>query len=269
VKLSFIGGGNMASALIGGLLAQGRSRDEITVVEISPEARERLEKKFAVQTFAALKDAVLNDCLVLAVKPQQVKEVAQQLAPLSATALVISIAAGIRTDDLSRWLGGHSSIVRVMPNTPALVRSAISALYAMPAVTQEQKQAAEAILAAVGQTLWIEDESQMDAITGISGSGPAYVFYFLEALQQAAQRLGFDAVKARELALTTFRGAVKLAGESSEDFAALRAKVTSKGGTTERAIQTMESADVKASIERAVLAAAARSKELGRESRRG
>jgi pyrroline-5-carboxylate reductase len=265
MKLTFIGGGNMASALIGGLLSQGYERNRIQVVEMSAEAREKLEKNFRVKAFSGFAEFALGDVVVLAVKPQQLRDVAQQLSPLLKRELVISIAAGIRTADLSRWLNGYEFVVRVMPNTPALVRSAISALYAMPAVSQSQKETAENILRAVGETLWTSDESQMDGITAVSGSGPAYVFYFLEALTEAALELGFDPKDARKLALATFSGAIKLAAESQEDFASLRARVTSKGGTTERALQTMEAAGLKDSIVRAIHAAAERSEEMGRE----
>jgi pyrroline-5-carboxylate reductase len=266
MKITFIGGGNMASALIGGLLARDYARDHLEVVDVSPNARAKLERAYSLKTYPGPTVAPLGDCIVLAVKPQHVRDAVLQLTQsLSAGALVVSIAAGIRTRDLSRWLGGHQGIVRVMPNTPALVRAAISALFAMPAVTQEQKARAENILSAVGETLWLEDESQMDAITGISGSGPAYVFYFLEALTEAARQLGFDAKEARRLALATFNGSLKLASKSNEEFATLRANVTSKGGTTERAIKTMDAADVKSSIARAVRAAAERSQEIGRE----
>lgn len=253
----------MASALIGGLLSRGYARDEIEAVEISPDARQKLEDAFAIRTFAGISNP--GDCVILAVKPQHLREAAVQLAPLIKNELVISIAAGVRTQDLSRWLDGCKSIVRVMPNTPALVQSGVSALYAMPGVNEAQRGTAEKILRAVGTTLWLDDESQMDAITAVSGSGPAYVFYFIEALAEAAQELGLTQEAARKLALETFAGAIKLAATSGEDVAALRAKVTSKGGTTERALQTMEGAGVKQSIVQAIHAAAQRSKELGRE----
>ncbi|MGH8719019.1 MAG: pyrroline-5-carboxylate reductase [Burkholderiales bacterium] len=265
MKLNFIGGGNMASALIGGLLSRGYAREQIQVVEVLPDARERLEKNFNVKTFSDVNQISPGECIILAVKPQQIREAALKLAPLLKRELTISIAAGIRTADLSRWLNGYKSIVRVMPNTPAFVHCAISALYALPAVSEHQKSDAEKILSAVGETLWLEDEAQMDAVTAVSGSGPAYVFYFLEALAEAARELGFDSVSASKLALVTFTGASKLAAKSDEDFATLRARVTSKGGTTERGLEIMEAAGLKQSIVRAIRAAAERSKELGRE----
>lgn len=266
MNITFIGGGNMGCALIGGLLQKGISAAQMRVVEASPEARDKIQRQFGVCATAEMADAISgSDVVLLAVKPQQLFEVAKQLAPLLTGQLVISIAAGIRTADISRWLAGYQRLVRVMPNTPALVRAGISGLYALPRVEPAQKQQAETILAAVGATLWLEHEEQLDAITAVSGSGPAYVFYFIEALEEAALKLGFDAAQARRLSLETFKGSVKLAAESAEDPATLRARVTSKGGTTERAILSMENASVKQHIVNAVAAAAERSGKLGDE----
>jgi len=266
MNITFIGGGNMASALIAGLLQKGFKAASINVVEIAPEGRARLEASYGVHTYADLSpEAVATDILVLAVKPQQLCDLAARLRGLLGRQLVISIAAGIRSADLSRWLGGYGLVVRAMPNTPAMVMAGVSGLYAMPAVSEEQRRQAEEILGAVGSTLWLADETRMDAITAISGSGPAYVFYFIEAMQQAAHELGFTPEEARRLSIETFVGAAKLAAGSDEDAATLRARVTSKGGTTERALQTMEAAAVKQEIVRGVLAAAARSRELGEE----
>jgi pyrroline-5-carboxylate reductase len=266
MKITFIGGGNMASALIGGLLAKGYAAADLRVVELLAEARERLALAYAVEAVADMRAGVAGaECLVLAVKPQQLHEVAGALAPLLGQQLVISIAAGIRTDDLSRWLGGYSNIVRVMPNTPALVRSGISGLFAMSAVSAGGRTGAAEILSAVGAIVWLAEEQLIDAITGVSGSGPAYVFYFIEALQQAACELGFSEHDARTLALGTFSGAVKLAEHDTADVATLRARVTSKNGTTERALGVLDSAQVKSTIVAAVHAAALRSKELGEE----
>lgn len=266
MNICFIGGGNMASAMIGGLLAQGRDRTAIRVVEIAQPARDRLEREFGVTTTAGIAAGVADaECVVLAVKPQQMREVAAELKAQLDAQLVVSIAAGIRCADLSRWLGGYPRIVRVMPNTPALMRSGVSGLYAMPGVRAEDRTRAESILAAVGATLWLEREEQIDAVTAVSGSGPAYVFYFVEALAHAAQELGFSAEQARQLSLNTFAGAVALATHTGEDPALLRARVTSKGGTTERAIGVMEAQAVKQVIVRAVCAAAQRSREIGDE----
>ena len=265
-SICFIGGGNMASALIGGLLKKGWPSERVAVVEIDAQARERLGRELKVAAHGELAPAVAGaDCVVLAVKPQQLREVARALAPLVHGALVLSIAAGIRLDDVRRWLGGHSRAVRAMPNTPALVLAGITGLYAPPEVGRADRDRAQSIMDAAGETVWLEREDELDAVTAISGSGPAYVFYFIEALQQAASDLGFDDTAARRLALRTFSGAVKLAEHSTEDPSVLRARVTSKGGTTERGIAELERGDVRGAILRAAREAAERSRELGDE----
>jgi pyrroline-5-carboxylate reductase len=266
MKITFIGGGNMAAAIIGGLVKKRWPRKTIRVVEISRAAREKLESRLKVATQAAIDAGALKcDCVVLAVKPQQMREVAAALKPHLASQLVITIAAGIRAGDLSRWLGGHKRIVRVMPNTPALVHAGISGLYAPAAVGADGRAMAGRILGAVGKTLWLKREQDLDAVTAVSGSGPAYVFYFIEALERAARELGLAADDAHLLAIETFAGAVRLAAQSAEPPETLRGRVTSKGGTTERALQSMESERVKDAIVRAVRAAAERSRELGDE----
>lgn len=266
MKLLFIGGGNMAFAMIAGLLKRGWQAADITAVDIAPEARDRLSRTTGVRAVATPEEGSAGaDCIVFAVKPQQLKATASAFAPLLAGRLVVSIAAGIRSADLARWLGGHERIVRAMPNTPALVLAGMSGLYARPAVGADDRKAAEAILAAAGATLWLEHEEAIDAITAVSGSGPAYVFYFIEALEAAATAQGFDAAAARQLALQTFAGAVKLATESDEPPAVLRARVTSKGGTTERGVGVLEARGLKAVVDEAVTAAAGRSRELGDE----
>lgn len=266
MKIAFIGGGNMASALIGGLIGKGFHPANIRVVEITAEARERLQTRFDIAAYGEMAPAVKGaDVVVLAVKPQQLHPVVKELAPLLSHQLVVSIAAGIRASDISRWLNNYGRVVRAMPNTPSMVGAGISGLYAMPGLGEEERKKAQTILAAVGMTLWLHDESQMDAVTAVSGSGPAYVFYYLQALQEAAQELGFSSEEGRLLALETFVGACKLAADSGEDFALLRAKVTSKGGTTERAILTKEAAGVRAAIIAGVKAACARSAELAEE----
>jgi pyrroline-5-carboxylate reductase len=266
MKVTFIGGGNMASALIGGLLRKRWPRKSIGVVEVAQPARERLARELKVKTWAAPDaKAMKADCVVLAVKPQQMREVARSLAPFIGSQLVITIAAGIRARDLSRWLGGHQRIVRVMPNTPALVLAGVSGLYAPAAVGASDRAAAGRILGAAGTVLWFEREDDLDAVTAVSGSGPAYVFYFIEALARAARELGLPADAAHRLSLDTFAGAVKLAAQASEPPETLRARVTSKGGTTERALASMESDRVKDAIVRAAKAAAKRSRELGDE----
>ena len=266
MNITFIGGGNMATALIGGLLKGAVTGAEIRVIESDADKAAALASQFGVSAGA---DAALVDgaeVLVLAVKPQQLRAVAQALAPrLQPAQLVISIAAGIRLADLQRWLGGHGRLVRVMPNTPALIGAGVSGVFAAAAVDAAGRAAAQSILEAVGTVVWLDAEAQIDAVTAVSGSGPAYVFYFIESLQAAAEAQGFDRAAARQLALETFSGAVKLAQSSSEELASLRAKVTSKGGTTERAISIMEAAGVKQSIGKAVAGAAQRSQELAEE----
>src|SRR5688572_6394758 len=212
MKVSFIGGGNMATALVSGLLKKGRRAADIRVVEIDPSARERLARDLHVEAHADLAAGVAGaECIVLAIKPQQMREVARALAPLARDALIVTIAAGIRHSDLARWLGGHARLVRAMPNTPALALAGVTGLYAPRGVTADDRASAEAILGAAGTTLWVDSEERMDAVTAVSGSGPAYVFYFIEALEEAAKGLGFDGKTARTLALETFTGAVKLA----------------------------------------------------------
>jgi pyrroline-5-carboxylate reductase len=266
MHITFIGGGNMASALIGGLSRNGWDAQRIRVADIDAAARDRVAREFGIAVYEKASAAVANaDCIVLAVKPQHLQAAARDLAAHVSGKLVLSIAAGIRARDIRRWLGGHSRIVRAMPNTPALVLSGITGLYADEDVGAVDRQTAEQVLGVAGATLWVDTEADIDAITAVSGSGPAYVFYFLEALESAARKLGFDDKAARQLALETFSGAVRLAGESSVDFATLRARVTSKGGTTERALGMFEQAQVRAAIERAVQGAAERSREMADE----
>lgn len=264
MNILFIGGGNMAAAIIGGLLAKGRASSSLHAVDVLPDALSRLEKQYGIRTSADGKAAAATaDCIVLAVKPQQMQEVATSLAAALKGQLVISIAAGIRGADLARWLGPSAQVVRAMPNTPALVGAGIAGLYAMPGVSSTQRRDAESILAAVGSTFWVESEKDLDAVTAVSGSGPAYVFYFIEALEQAGRELGLSPEIARQSALATFAGAVKLATADSTEPATLRARVTSKGGTTERAISVLDDAAVKAAFIRAVRAAAERAAEMG------
>jgi pyrroline-5-carboxylate reductase len=264
MKITFIGGGNMAVALIGGLKKQGFSAAAIQVVEPQAPARERLTAAFGVRCTPVIDAAALNcEVLVLAVKPQQMREAVAPVASHLRGQLVISIAAGLRLSDLSRWLGGYRRLVRTMPNTPALIGAGITALCADPGVAHEGREKAEKIMAAVGRTLWIEDEAQMDAVTAVSGSGPAYVFYFIEALEAAARDLGFKDDAARLLAIETFIGAARLAESSKDPVGLLRERVTSKGGTTEAALNSFNADSVYAAIKRGVEAAAARGRELG------
>lgn len=264
MKITFIGGGNMAVALIGGLRKQGFSAAGIQVVEPFAEAREKLTESFGVRCTAAV-DAAALDCeaLVLAVKPQQLKEAVAPLRGKLGTQLVVSIAAGLRMTDISCWLGNYSKLVRTMPNTPALIAAGITGLCADPSVDLEGRSTAEKILKAVGSTVWIAQEEQMDAVTAISGSGPAYVFYFIEAMETAALKLGFDAQSARQLSVETFVGAARLAQQSSEPIATLRQRVTSKGGTTEAALLSFAASNIAGAIGAGIMAAEARGRELG------
>lgn len=264
MKIGFIGGGNMANALIGGLLKQGFLATDITVVEPMAENRERLSASFGIACLPATDASILgSDILVLSVKPQQMREALAPLAGKLKGELVISIAAGMRLADISRWLGGYAKLVRTMPNTPALIGAGITGLYADPSIDEEARRQAERVLGAVGKTLWIADEPLMDAVTAVSASGPAYVFYFIEALRDAARALGFPEEQARLLAIETAVGAVALAANSAEDVAVLRQRVTSKGGTTEAALNSLNADGFKAAILRAVQAAEARGRELG------
>ncbi|GJJ00393.1 pyrroline-5-carboxylate reductase [Duganella rhizosphaerae] len=269
MKIAFIGGGNMASALIAGLANKLTAGANIHVADPNAEALERLHQQFGVTTASAADAAVsAADVIVLAVKPQSMREVAAQLLPLIDQArqpVIVSIAAGIRIVDLSRWLGGYGAIVRCMPNTPALIGMGITGMAATAGVSAAQKQAADDILRAVGPTVWLDDESQIDAVTAVSGSGPAYVFYFIEAMQQAAVDMGLSVEQGKQLAMATFAGASQLAVQSSEPVSLLRERVTSKGGTTYAALTSMEDSGVKAAIVKAMKAAQQRGKEMGDE----
>jgi len=263
MNINFIGGGNMARAIIGGLKQNRLDMSAVTVLELDAQKRIDLTQEFNVKTSESYADFNDADVIVLAVKPQQLKEVCAQLNPVLKSQLVVSIAAGVRSKDISRWLGNYSAIVRVMPNTPAQIRAGISALYAMPDVSKVQRDQANMILAAVGKTLWLDDEAKMDAVTAISGSGPAYVFYFIEALQDAGLALGLDAEASKLLALETFAGASLLATQSKDDIKTLRAQVTSKGGTTEQGLLALETGNIKEIVSKAAKAAADKSVMLG------
>ncbi|MBC7859065.1 MAG: pyrroline-5-carboxylate reductase [Burkholderiaceae bacterium] len=272
MKIAFVGGGNMAAALIAGLAGKLTAGANIHVIDPNPAALEKLHAQFGVSVApqVAPADAALtgSDVIVLAVKPQSMREVAALLLPVlqqGGAPLILSIAAGIRGADLSRWLGGYGAIVRCMPNTPALIGLGITGMVATAGVSAGQKAAADAILKAVGSTVWLEDEAQIDPVTAVSGSGPAYVFYFIEAMQEAAAELGLTPEQGKQLALATFVGAAQLAARSDEPVALLRERVTSKGGTTYAALTSMEQSGVKGAIVEAVKAAARRGKEMGDE----
>ena len=265
MKITFLGGGNMANALIGGLLKQGFAASDIAVVELNAEGRERLTKTYGVTCLAHGNECDWqSDVIVLAVKPQVMKDALAPLAGKLSDQVVVSIAAGLSLTTLSRWLGGYRKIVRCMPNTPALISAGITGLCPLPEVSAEERKAAEQVLRSVGATFWIADEGQMDGVTALSGSGPAYVFLFIEAMQQAGAELGFTAEESRRMAIETVLGAAKLAAASDEPASVLRERVTSKGGTTAAALDVMAEKGVKAGIVAGVHAARARGEELGR-----
>jgi pyrroline-5-carboxylate reductase len=262
-RMAFIGGGNMASALIGGLLKAGRTPSSIHVVEPFEAQRQKLAQQFGVGV-RAVADAELADCalVVWAVKPQLFAEAAAPCASHVAKALQLSVMAGIRSDTLTRATGSER-VVRAMPNTPALIGRGIAGLYARAAVSADERAAVEQVLAPTGQWLWVAREEDLDAVTALSGSGPAYVFYFVEAMMQAAADMGLSEAQGRTLALATFAGATALAQQSDEAPAVLRERVTSKGGTTHAAISSLEADGVKAAFVKALRAAQQRARELG------
>ena len=263
--VAFIGGGNMASAIIGGLIGQGHPASQIEVVEPYAPTREALLKNFGLTAQPEAGPALQRASIVVwAVKPQTFKDAAAQARAHTPQALHLSVAAGIRSDSIAQWLGTER-VVRTMPNTPALVGKGMSAIYARPAVTPAERQSVEAIMASTGEFLWVESETQLDAVTALSGSGPAYVFYFLEAMVQAGTGMGLTEPQARQLAVGTFSGAAALAGASSDPLQLLRERVTSKGGTTYAALTSLEASGVKDAFVRAMQAAQQRAEELGDE----
>lgn len=264
MKLSFIGGGNMAYALIVGLKNQQFAMQNITVIELDVNKRAELGQ-LGVNATDTLTSIQACEVIVLAIKPQQLPALAKTLAPLLKNQLVISIAAGVRLADLSRWLGNYQTIIRAMPNTPAQIQAGIAGLYAMPSVSKAQIALADQVLSAAGATMWLDAEEKLDAVTAISGSGPAYVFYLIEALQAAALALGLSESQAKQLSLATFKGASLLAGASTTPIATLREQVTSKGGTTEQGLLSLQQSQVKEAIVLAAQKACDRAKTLGNE----
>jgi len=267
-KIGFIGGGNMASSLISGLIASGHAPEQIWVSDINPDTLTALKHDLKVNT-SANNDEVINsvDVVVLAVKPQTLGAVAQSIAALvqQKQSLVVSIAAGINQNSLSRWLGADTAIVRCMPNTPALVLTGATALHANDKVTAEQCDLAENILRSVGIALWVEDEAELDAVTAVSGSGPAYFFLLMEAMEKAALELGLTQETARLLVQQTALGAAKIALESAESPEQLRKRVTSPGGTTQQAIETFEQGGFTELVAKALHAARDRSIEMSKQ----
>jgi pyrroline-5-carboxylate reductase len=266
LRVAFIGGGNMATALLKGLLRAGAQAPHLAVVEPVEAQRSMLARDLGVQALPA-PDATLQAArvIVLAVKPQSLRAACAQLQPhLSTDAVVVSVAAGIRASDIARWLGTQA-VVRTMPNTPALIAQGVTGMAALPGVAPAQRALAESLLASAGPVVWFDDEAQLDAVTAVSGSGPAYVFYFIEALMQAGAALGFTPAQARTLAIATFTGAAQLAAQSDEPPGVLRERVTSKGGTTAAALAVLGEAQVDAAIVRAVHAAEARARAMAAE----
>ena len=271
--ITLIGGGNMGRALIGGLLASGLSAKQMAVVEPFTATAEKLKADFSLAIVNSIEqlhfDSKLEHVVVMAVKPQDFKQVALSLAPHLKTItedrlLIISIAAGIRLSSMASWLG-HSRCVRAMPNTPALIGMGITGLCANASVDAQACSKATALCNAVGQSVWVSDENLIDAVTALSGSGPAYVFAFLEALQSGGEKLGLDPASARALAYATLQGAAQLAVNSAESAASLREKVTSKGGTTAAALAVLKEEDWQGILEAALAAAAKRGKAMGDE----
>lgn len=265
VRIAFIGGGNMASAIIGGLIKQGRPASSFEVVEPFAEARQALKDKFGIVAHAEAGAFLAGVGLVVwATKPQTFKEATLPVRAHVAGALHLSVAAGIPSDSIARWLGSER-IVRSMPNTPALIGLGMTGLYARAGVSAQDRALIESVTATMGESLWVEREEQLDAVTALSGSGPAYVFYFLEAMRDAGAKMGLAPEVAYQLAVGTFVGAATLAQRSQEPPQVLRERVTSKGGTTYAALSAMEAGEIKPRFEQALFAAQQRAAALGRE----
>jgi pyrroline-5-carboxylate reductase len=267
-RLAFIGGGNMASAILGGLMRQGIAPTQVTVIEPFAETAAKLKTDFGVDVHAAATSASAAlaqvDLVVWAVKPQVFKEAALPVSSFTQQALHLSVAAGIRSDSIARWLQ-TDRVVRSMPNTPALVGQGITGLFARAGVSDTDRQLIEQVLKSTGETLWVQQESDLDTVTALSGSGPAYVFYFLEAMTEAGVKMGLPQAQAYHLAKATFGGATHLARQSAESPDVLRQRVTSKGGTTYAALTSMADDHVKEAFIKAMLAAQTRAGELGDE----
>ncbi len=267
--IAFVGGGNMASAIIGGLLRQGLPAERVLVVEPFADARAKLQAEHGVTALEQAGPALAQAGLVVwAVKPQVFAEAAAPVRAHAAGALHLSVAAGIRSDSIARWLASDR-IVRAMPNTPALVGLGMTGLFAREGVGADDRAQVERVIGTTGEALWVDREEQLDAVTALSGSGPAYVFYFLDAMVQAGTAMGLPAGQAKQLAIGTFAGASELARRSDDDLDTLRQRVTSKGGTTYAAITSMQQAQVAEAFVRAMQAAEQRARELGDEFGKG
>jgi len=266
--LCFIGAGNMAKSLMGGLIASGYPKEHIMATDPTEAQRNQVTETFGIECLADNNDAIQRaDIVILAVKPQILQTVCKsiQTSVQNKNPLIISVAAGIRSSDINRWLGGSQAIVRTMPNTPALIQSGATGLYANAIVSPEQKEQAEHIMRAAGLTIWVDEEQKIDAVTALSGSGPAYYFLFMEAMENAAQELGLDAKTAHLLTMQTAFGAAKMVLESRDDCATLRKNVTSPNGTTEQAINTFEAEGLRETVAKAMQAANRRAQELANE----
>lgn len=265
IKIAFIGCGNMGRSLIGGMLANGFPEKNISAVDISETQRSKVASNFKIETFSEATPAIRDaDVVVLAVKPQSIRETLKSLSDIlqAEKPLLLSIAAGIQTSAIARWSGYDAAIVRVMPNTPSLVRTGAAGLYANENTDEHQKTLAESIIRSVGMTIWVDQENLIDSVTALSGSGPAYFFYFMEVMEKAGIDLGLSEEQARNLTLQTALGAAKMALESDLDPADLRKQVTSPGGTTEKALGIMHKKNLDAIIIAAIEAAADRAREL-------
>jgi pyrroline-5-carboxylate reductase len=267
-RLAFIGGGNMASAILGGLIREGMAPAQVTVIEPFADTAAQLKAAWGVEVHgsasAASSALSKTDLVVWAVKPQVFKEAALPVAAFTQKALHLSVAAGIRSDSIARWLQ-TDRVVRSMPNTPALVGQGITGLFARAGVSEQDQSLIEQVLKSTGEFLWVQQEADLDTVTALSGSGPAYVFYFLEAMTEAGVKMGLPQAKAYHLAKATFGGATHLARQSTESPEVLRQRVTSKGGTTYAALTSMAEDHVKEAFVKAMLAAQKRAGELGDE----
>ena len=263
--IAFIGGGNMASAIIGGLLQQGFASSDLTVIEPFEEARQKLQSQLKVTALPVANAQLAKaDMVIWAVKPQMFKEATTHVRTHTHKALHVSVAAGIRSDSIARWVGTER-VIRTMPNTPALIGKGITAMFGRAAVTVDDREWAGQVIGTTGDVVWLSGEEQLDAVTAISGSGPAYMFYFMEAMTAAGVEMGLEKAQAYQLAVSTFIGAGELARASSETPEVLRQKVTSKGGTTHAAITSMDASGIKAAFIQALHAARRRAQELGDE----
>lgn len=266
--ICFIGAGNMAKSLISGLIASGYNKQHIIATDPSAEQRADLTQSLGIKCYKDNPHAIeQSDVVVLAVKPQMLQTVCHDIQHgiQAKSSLVISVAAGIRSVDINHWLGGNISVVRAMPNTPSLVQTGAAGLFANENVTTEQKSQAEHVLRAAGLTIWVDEETKLDVVTALSGSGPAYYFLFMEAMENAAVKMGLDAKTAHLLTMQTALGAAKMVMESTQDCATLRQNVTSPNGTTERAIQSFEQANLRQTVEEAMTAAQQRAVEMANE----